>query len=150
MRALAALAGDHAAVERVPGELDQGIRQPLLARPFVVLAALASQRLQRIADGGAAHRVEDTFQEEAAILEAAHGELALLHRASLVLGKPVRISRVSLVLAGLAELADGELEALGKEPAFIERPRSLGDGLTGSSDQRQVAEADAALLNRCR
>src|SRR6202171_3425024 len=150
MRPLAALAGDHAGIEGMAGELDQGIRQALLARPLVVLAALASQRLQRIADGGAADRVENTFQEEAAILEAAHGELSLFRRLPLVLGKPVRISRVALVLAGLAELADGELEALSKEPAFIERPRSLGDGLTGSSDQRQVAEADTALLNRCR
>src|ERR1700687_1578438 len=118
MRPLAALAGDHAGIEGMAGKLDQGIRQPLVAWPLVVLAALPSQRLKGAPNGGAADRVEDTLQEEAAVLEAAHGELALLRRLPLVLGKPVRISRVSLVLAGLAELADAELEALSKEPGL--------------------------------
>src|ERR1700674_3026382 len=132
MRPLAALAGDHAGIEGMAGELDQGIRQALLARPLVVLAALASQRLQRIADGGAADRVENTFQEEAAILEAAHGELSLFRRLPLVLGKPTWIGHVPLVLAGLAELADGELEALSKQPTFVQLAWPVGDRLTGS------------------
>ncbi len=59
--ALAASVGDHAAVEGVAGELDQGIRQALLAGPLVVPAGLPSQRLQRVADGGAAGRIEDAL-----------------------------------------------------------------------------------------
>src|ERR1700694_3233105 len=148
MRPLAALAGDHAAVEGMAGKLDQRIRQPLLARPLVVLAGLASQRLKGAPNCGAADRVEDTLKEKAAILEAAHGELALPRRLPLVLGEPIGIGRVPLVLAGLAELAEGELEALSKQPTFVQLAWTAGDRLTGSSDQRQVAESDAALLER--
>ncbi len=53
---------------------------------------------------------------------------------------------MALVLAGLAELADGELEALAEEPALVERARSVSDRLAGPGDQRQVAEADAAFV----
>src|ERR1700694_1919138 len=130
-------------------KLDQGIRQPLLARPLVVLAALVSQRLKGAPNGGASDRGEDTLPEEPAVLKAAHRELALLHRASLVLGEPIGIGGVPLVLAGLAELADGGVRGLNKQPTFGQLAWTVGDRLTGSSDQRQVAESDAALLE-CR
>ena len=49
------------------------------------------------------------------------------------------------VVAGIAELLNGQPLSRGQESTLIEGPTVAGDGLLGARHQRDVGEADAAI-----
>ena len=102
------------------GDLDRGIRQPLLPTAVVMGARLSRQRLESRAQHSPTFRVEDSIELDAAVFAGADPEHAVLHLLLLLSLKALAVSGVPVVVADVIELARRVLARLFQQRSFVE------------------------------
>src|SRR3984893_317177 len=137
------------AVEAVPGELDQRVGQAAIPVAVVIGTSLLRQWLKRGPQHSSTRRIEQTANEDKAVLGGVELERTVLHAASLVGGIGVRVAGVPGVMAGMAEASHRKLGGAGQKGGLVEgvRGRRLMKGAGGASQEGEVGKADAPLLH---
>src|ERR1700716_254983 len=116
-----ALAGD-AVVERMHGEVDEGIGKPAIATAVVVFARAPGERLQRRLHRRPADLVEDAVDEDRAVISGGHGQASRLDALLLFFDEALRVARVARVHAGISEAGNAFLSRLAQELGLIQAP----------------------------
>src|SRR6185503_3954068 len=87
------------------GQLDESVGQPPFLVPVVTLARLSGQRLQRVAQRGAADRIERPADDVPARLRPRQLQRALLRLRGLLGGVSLLVLRMPVVPAQVEEAA---------------------------------------------
>jgi len=107
-------------VERVHGQIDQGVGEAARVVALVVLAIALGQRLQGGAQSRAADLVQDPFDEDAAVFGGAEGEASRLHSLLLLIDYALGVGGVPGMNAGVLELDHALIARVTQEPGLVE------------------------------
>src|SRR6266849_5690670 len=110
----------------------------------VILAGLASQRLQRRAHCRSTHSVEVPVENVGAVLPHAQVETAVLDLLGLLGGIALGVGRVAEMTADVVELARRVLARLLQEPALL---KAIRDRVQGAGHDCEMRETDLAALH---
>src|SRR6266705_6858638 len=91
-------------VERVHGQIDQGVGKPAWVVAMVVFAIALGQRLQCSAQSRATDLVEDALDQDAAVFGGAEGEASRLHPLLLLIDDALGVGGMAGMQAGVLEL----------------------------------------------
>ncbi len=137
VRPLSASLRQHACVQPMAGQLDQGVGLALLATPIVLRASQSGQRLEGGTHGRAGGWVQPAVQPQGPVLVGIQVEPAIPRPFGLVGCHTLRISRMTDVLAVVPEAADAALAGRFQEEALVEGLTRLrgGHGVGRAGDQ---------------